>query len=222
MNVSPPSPFLSEAPFESHYTFASGPVLGTGVSGVVRECLDNLTGERLACKSISKSNLRHPEDIADVAHEIMLMARLPRHPNIVSFRGAYECSECCHLVMEICEFGELFDYVRTERFLPEAHAAELFNQIGQAVHVLHSQGKFGILHRDLKMENILLSRTKVEGGKGEKLQVKLADFGLALELSSARVCGAYAGSPLYMAPGKPFVFRINIVGYSAHIEPEFL
>ncbi|KAF2289416.1 hypothetical protein GH714_036040 [Hevea brasiliensis] len=65
------------------------------------------TGDHFACKSISKKKLRTAVDIEDVRREVQIMRHLPKHPNIVSLKDTYEDDNAVHLVMELCEGGEL-------------------------------------------------------------------------------------------------------------------
>ncbi|TVU45642.1 hypothetical protein EJB05_05133, partial [Eragrostis curvula] len=88
-----------------------GGELGRGEFGVTRLATDRATRERLACKSIPKRRLRTAVDVADVRREVAIMASLPDHPALVRLRAAYEDSDAVHLVMELCDGGELFDRI---------------------------------------------------------------------------------------------------------------
>uniref|UniRef100_A0A6V7QRG5 non-specific serine/threonine protein kinase n=1 Tax=Ananas comosus var. bracteatus TaxID=296719 RepID=A0A6V7QRG5_ANACO len=85
--------------------------LGRGEFGVTYLCMDRDTRELLACKSISKRKLRTAVDVDDVRREVAIMRHLPRSPSIVSLREACEDESAVHLVMELCEGGELFDRI---------------------------------------------------------------------------------------------------------------
>lgn len=85
-----------------------GKELGRGEFGITHQCVDSKTGETFACKMISKSKLKTEIDIEDVRREAEIMKRLPNHPNIVTFKEAYEDKDAVYLVMELCEGGELF------------------------------------------------------------------------------------------------------------------
>ena len=88
-----------------------GKVLGKGQFGTTRLATHKKTGEKLACKSISKRKLVTSEDIADVKREIQIMDHLAGHPNVVTYRGVYEDKQSVHIVMELCSGGELFDRI---------------------------------------------------------------------------------------------------------------
>ena len=85
--------------------------MGCGEFGITYLCTDKETGEELACKSISKKKLRTAIDIDDVRREVEIMRHLPQHPNIVTLKDTYEDNNAVHLVMELCEGGELFDRI---------------------------------------------------------------------------------------------------------------
>ncbi|KAG8098703.1 hypothetical protein GUJ93_ZPchr0013g34092 [Zizania palustris] len=88
-----------------------GGELGRGEFGVTYLCTEAATGDKYACKSISKRKLRTPVDVEDVRREVDIMRHMPSHPNIVSLHAAYEDEDAVHLVMELCEGGELFDRI---------------------------------------------------------------------------------------------------------------
>jgi calcium-dependent protein kinase len=83
----------------------------------------------LACKSISKRKLVTPEDIADVQREVQIMHHLAGHPNVVTLRGAYEDKHHVHIVMEVCQGGELFDRIVERGKYTEKDAAEAIRTI---------------------------------------------------------------------------------------------
>ncbi|KAL0355921.1 UNVERIFIED_CONTAM: Calcium-dependent protein kinase [Sesamum radiatum] len=104
------------------------------------------TREALACKSIKKK-LRTAVDIEDVRREVAIMSSLPEHPNIVKLRATYEDNEAVHLVMELCEGGELFDRIVARGHYSERAAAGVAKTIAEVVRMCHQHG---VMHRDLK------------------------------------------------------------------------
>lgn len=150
--------------------YVLGDQLGWGQFGIIRECSDKLTGEVLACKSISKNRLVTDEDVRSIKLEIEIMTRLSGHPNVVDLKAVYEEEGYVHLVMELCAGGELFHKLEKQGRFSECEARVLFRHLMQVVRFCHDKG---VVHRDLKPENILLAT------KASSSQIKLADFGLA-------------------------------------------
>ncbi|CAD5196067.1 unnamed protein product [Musa acuminata subsp. malaccensis] len=168
-----------------------GQVLGRGEFGVTYLCTDKATGEHLACKSISKKKLRTAVDIEDVRREVEIMRHLPAHPNIVKLKDTYEDDGAVHLVMELCEGGELFDRIVARGHYTERAAAAVTRTIIEVIQVCH---KHGVMHRDLKPENFLF------GNKKENAPLKAIDFGLSVFFRPGDCFTEIVGSPYYMAP----------------------
>ncbi|KAL0318321.1 UNVERIFIED_CONTAM: Calcium-dependent protein kinase [Sesamum angustifolium] len=145
----------------------------------------------LACKSISKKKLRTAVDIEDVRREVAIMSSLPEHPNIVKLRATYEDNEAVHLVMELCEGGELFDRIVARGHYSERAAAGVAKTIAEVVRMCHQQG---VMHRDLKPENFLFANKK------ENSALKAIDFGLSVFFKPGERFSEIVGSPYYMAP----------------------
>ncbi|KAL3506689.1 hypothetical protein ACH5RR_032071 [Cinchona calisaya] len=171
------------------YTF--GKELGRGEFGITYQCVDKETGENVACKKISKSKLRTEIDVEDVRREVEIMRHLPKHPNIVSYRAAYEDKEAIYLVMELCEGGELFDRIVARGHYTERAAALVTKTILEVVKVCHANG---VIHRDLKPENFLYAN------RSEKAPIKAIDFGLSIFFKPGQRFSEIVGSPYYMAP----------------------
>ncbi|XP_010542759.1 PREDICTED: calcium-dependent protein kinase 24-like [Tarenaya hassleriana] len=168
-----------------------GRELGRGEFGVTHECIELETRERYACKRISKEKLRTEIDVEDVRREVEIMMHLPKHPNIVSFKEAFEDRDAVYLVMELCEGGELFDRIVSRGHYTERAAASVARTILEIVKVCHEHG---VIHRDLKPENFLFANGS------ESAQLKAIDFGLSIFFKPGQVFGEIVGSPYYMAP----------------------
>ncbi|XP_078470545.1 uncharacterized protein LOC144732811 [Lampetra planeri] len=173
--------------------------LGSGTYGKVHKGVERLTGRQVAIKTIRKDKVPGEDGIARIRREIRLMATL-RHPHIIGVHEVLESRERLVLVLELASRGELYDLVSHERRLPEDEARRLFRQIVSAVLYCHQNG---IVHRDLKLENILLD---------ESYNVKIADFGLSSEFGNGRLLSTFCGSPLYASP--------EIVNGTAYLGPE--
>lgn len=168
-----------------------GRELGRGEFGVTYLCTDVNNGEKFACKSISKKKLRTAVDIEDVRREVQIMKHLPKHPNIVSLKDTYEDDSAVHIVMELCEGGELFDRIVARGHYTERAAAAVMKTIVEVVQVCH---KHGVMHRDLKPENFLFANKK------ESSPLKAIDFGLSVFFRPEEQFNEIVGSPYYMAP----------------------
>ncbi|WOL04815.1 Calcium-dependent protein kinase 13 [Canna indica] len=165
--------------------------LGRGEFGVTYLCMDRDTSEMLACKSISKRKLRTAVDVEDVRREVAIMRHLPKSPNIVSLREALEDEGAVHLVMELCEGGELFDRIVARGHYSERAAAVVMRTIVEVVQLCHHHG---VIHRDLKPENFLFASKK------ENSPLKAIDFGLSIFFKPGERFSEIVGSPYYMAP----------------------
>lgn len=168
-----------------------GRELGRGEFGITYLCTDVNSGEKFACKSISKKKLRTAVDIEDVRREVEIMRHLPQHPNIVSLKDTYEDDDAVHIVMELCEGGELFDRIVARGHYTERAAAAVMRTIVEIVQGCH---KHGVMHRDLKPENFLFANKK------ESASLKAIDFGLSVFFEPGEQFHEIVGSPYYMAP----------------------
>ncbi|KAF3321899.1 Calcium-dependent protein kinase 13 [Carex littledalei] len=145
--------------------------LGRGEFGITYLCIDRESRELLACKSISKRKLRTAVDVEDVRREVAIMRHLPKSSSIVSLKEACEDEGAVHLVMELCEGGELFDRIVARGHYTERAAAGVTRTIVEVVQLCH---KHGVIHRDLKPENFLFANKK------ENSPLKAIDFGLSI------------------------------------------
>lgn len=112
-----------------------GRELGRGEFGITYLCTDVDSGDKYACKSILKKKLRTAVDIDDVRREVEIMKHLPKHPNIVSLKDSYEDDSAVHIVMELCEGGELFDRIVARGHYTERAAAGIMKTIVEVVQV---------------------------------------------------------------------------------------
>ncbi|CAI0450110.1 unnamed protein product [Linum tenue] len=173
----------------AHYEL--GRELGRGEFGITYLATETSTNDKYACKSISKKKLRTAIDIEDVRREVEIMKHLPHHPNIVSIKDTYEDDSAVHIVMELCEGGELFDRIVARGHYTERAAAAVMRTIVEVVLMCH---KHGVMHRDLKPENFLFANKK------ETSALKAIDFGLSVFFKPGERFNEIVGSPYYMAP----------------------
>lgn len=107
---------------------------------------------------------------------------------MIQIYDSFETPKHMCFVTELCSAGDLFTYIKKRRRLRELHAKYFFVQILKGLAALH---RVGILHRDIKLENIMIN---VSG------QVKIGDFGVSKKLRPGEVCYDQCGTPAYIAP----------------------
>ncbi|XP_061663537.1 NUAK family SNF1-like kinase 1 [Syngnathoides biaculeatus] len=161
--------------------------LGKGTYGKVKKAVDRASLDTVAIKTIRKEHITDVLDKIHIQREIEITSSL-RHSHIIRFLEVFESRDKIVIVMEYASKGELYDYILEKRKLLETDARSIFRQITSAVHYCH---KIGVVHRDLKLENILLD---------QHLNVKLADFGLSSPYQKGTLLQTFCGSPLYAAP----------------------
>ncbi|KAE8612366.1 hypothetical protein XENTR_v10012831 [Xenopus tropicalis] len=161
--------------------------LGRGTYGKVKRATEKATGKMVAVKSIQKDKITDERDRVHLQREIEITALL-QHEHIIRVFEVFESRDKIIIVMEYASNGELYDFINNKHQIPENDARRFFRQIVSAVHYCH---KKGIVHRDIKLENILLD---------DNLNVKLADFGLSNHFQKHQVLETYCGSPLYASP----------------------
>ena len=132
-------------------TYDIGKVLGHGASGKVYTVIHKQTQQAFACKVVKKNSSMN--DAQSMSTEIEIMKRV-RHRNIVSMYELYETPKCLWIILELVDGGDLHHFLAHTLHYNEVMASRQFKQILQGLHYLHSQG---VVHRDLKLDNILLS-----------------------------------------------------------------
>lgn len=169
----------------------NGPVLGSGISGLVRLVTHKATGIKYAVKVLDLGLVDTAEGLKQLRNEIFIMCQLD-HPNVVRLEEVYESHSEIFLVLELATGGELFDRLdeQPDYHYTEAECAKLVKQMLSAVRYLHSKG---IIHRDLKLENFLFSDTT----PGSEL--KMIDFGLSKHFNG-EIQHEAVGTPYTVAP----------------------
>ncbi|XP_029366145.1 serine/threonine-protein kinase ULK1a isoform X2 [Echeneis naucrates] len=148
----------------------------------------------VAVKCINKKNLAKSQSL--LGKEIKILKEL-KHENIVGLLDYQEIGGCVYLVMEYCNGGDLAEYLHSKGTLSEDTIRVFLQQIAQAMKVLQSKG---ILHRDLKPQNILLCHPEGRRSTSINISIKIADFGFARHLQTDTMAATLCGSPMYMAP----------------------
>ncbi|KAL9190343.1 hypothetical protein ACHAXT_007554 [Thalassiosira profunda] len=180
-------------PIEEVYTGVhDGPVLGSGISGLVRLATHKATGLKYAVKCLDLGLVDTEEGLQQLREEIYIMCQLD-HPNIVRLEEVYESHSEIYLVQELCLGGELFDRLdeQPDYHYTEAQCARLIKQMLCSVRYIHSKG---IIHRDMKLENFLFSDT------GAESELKMIDFGLSKHFKFGEVQHEAVGTPYTVAP----------------------
>uniref|UniRef100_A0A6Q2XMM2 calcium/calmodulin-dependent protein kinase n=1 Tax=Esox lucius TaxID=8010 RepID=A0A6Q2XMM2_ESOLU len=192
--------------------------LGKGAFSIVKRCMRISNGQEYAAKIINTKKLS-ARDHQKLEREARI-CRLLKHPNIVRLHDSISEEGFHYLVFDLVTGGELFEDIVAREYYSEADASHCIQQILEAV--LHCH-QMGVVHRDLKPENLLLA-SKLKGAA-----VKLADFGLAIEVQGDQQAWfGFAGTPGYLSPevlrkdpyGKPVdmwacgvILYILLVGY---------
>uniref|UniRef100_A0AAX7V807 calcium/calmodulin-dependent protein kinase n=1 Tax=Astatotilapia calliptera TaxID=8154 RepID=A0AAX7V807_ASTCA len=164
--------------------------LGKGAFSVVRRCVKVLSGQEYAAKIINTKKLS-ARDHQKLDREARI-CRLLKHPNIVRLHDSISEEGHHYLIFDLVTGGELFEDIVAREYYSEADASHCIQQILEAV--LHCH-QMGVVHRDLKPENLLLA------SKSKGAAVKLADFGLAIEVEGDQQAWfGFAGTPGYLSP----------------------
>ena len=166
--------------------------IGQGATGTVWRGVDRSSGEPVAVKLLHESLLRQPKLVTRFVQERTILLML-RHRNVVRVRDLFSVGESLGLVMDLVPGGSLRDHLLRHGPVPAGEAARLAAQVAAALSEAH---ELGVIHRDLKPDNILL---RVEDGR---LDTRLTDFGIARVLNTPSLTTPHAvvGTPHYMAP----------------------
>jgi len=157
---------VTESLVLSKYTF--GRFLGKGASATVYECKEKRNKKAVAIKVIKKDANMNDEESMATELEIL---RLVRHRFLLNCYELFESTEQLWVVMELVRGGPLVDRLVKQGVYSEAVASKVMKQVLMAVRYLHSMG---VVHRDLKLENLLVTETNFD-----EADVKVADFGLS-------------------------------------------
>ena len=169
-------------------------MIGSGSFGSVYEAKNTIFQNIVAMKVIKKDP-NNELDEQEIRNEIDILKKLS-HPNIVKIYEFYISKSHYYIVTEFCKEGELFSYIKTK--YNERQLAVLFYQVFSGLCYLHDNK---ILHRDIKLENIMISRKEKDIETGEELfWVKIIDFGTAKIFEKNKKEKDVVGSSYYIAP----------------------
>jgi len=161
-------------------------VVGTGTFGKVIRAICKKTNKEVAIKRIKKKKLDEMSK-GLLQNEIRIHTEI-KHESVVCLYDTCETPKYICLIMELCTGGDVFDLLEKEEHLDEIKAAGMIHQIVTAVDYIHNRG---VVHRDLKLENILIVKDKI----------KIADFGFATTIKTQKsLMDGTCGSLNYVAP----------------------
>ncbi|KAK6480702.1 serine/threonine-protein kinase Nek4-like [Huso huso] len=179
-------------------------VVGKGSYGEVNLVKHRTEGKQYVIKKLNLCTSSKRERKA-AEQEAQLLSQL-KHPNIVTYRESWEGEDCqLYIAMGFCEGGDLYHTLKEQKgkLLAESQVVEWFVQIAMALQYLHEKH---ILHRDLKTQNIFLTRTNI---------IKVGDLGIARVLENQNdMASTLIGTPYYMSPelfsNKPYNHKSDV------------
>lgn len=143
------------------------------------------SGRRVAVKFVNKKLVEKPQNLKSETSLLQAVS----HPNIVQLVDICDTKDILFIVMELMEGGELYDEIVKRKTFTEKDASFIMKQLFSALSYLHDKN---IVHRDLKLENLLLVSSN-------SLVIKLADFGLS-KVYTGEAMSTACGTPYYVAP----------------------
>jgi len=178
---------MGRAPKTEVKYYKIGKMLGKGAFGRVSLGIHKLTGKFVAVKSISKKVMTDESSKTKVLREVSIWEQL-QHPSVIRLYETFESEKHLLYVEELCVGGDLLTYVRKRRKLKENVAKFVLKQILDGLYYCHSKN---ILHRDIKLDNILLNADGM---------VKICDFGVSKVVRKGERMVEQCGTPAYIAP----------------------
>ena len=192
-------------------------VIGKGASGKVYLSVDERKNELLAIKAIPNEYLKKEDGVVRIKRELINLHKL-KHKNIIQIKGYEATKNNTYIALEYCNGGNLLQYQKfyqktTKTTLNEFYIQKLMKQITAGLEYMHSKK---IIHRDIKLENILLNFDKyqniaIKGNLPPKVKyenislsdsftVKIADLGFSKDIENSDVTATILGTPINMSP----------------------
>ncbi|XP_071371939.1 serine/threonine-protein kinase 33 [Centroberyx affinis] len=184
-----------DADLKQIYTI--GRKLGQGSFGVVCEATHIETQEKWAIKKVNKEKAGSSK-VELLEREVSILKQV-NHAHIIHLKEVFETPKRMYLVTELCDGGELNELLQKKKCLTEEETRHIISSLAEAIVYLH---KKDIVHRDLKLENILM-KSSHHGDDNDMINIKVTDFGLSVKkggVGSERMMKATCGTPSYMAP----------------------
>uniref|UniRef100_A0A8R1E2J9 phosphorylase kinase n=2 Tax=Caenorhabditis japonica TaxID=281687 RepID=A0A8R1E2J9_CAEJA len=173
--------------------YESKEVLGRGLASTVRRCIEKGSGIHFAVKIVDVSTEKQNENEAkhlleETISEVEILRQLSGHPSVIKIHDFYQTPSFLFAVFEMAPRGELFDQLNATVTVSEKKARRLMKQLFDGVEYMHARN---IVHRDLKLENILCI---------DEERIVISDFGFATRLEPGRKLRDLCGTPGYLAP----------------------
>ncbi|XP_039604343.1 serine/threonine-protein kinase 33 [Polypterus senegalus] len=187
-----------DSAIQNIYTFVKK--LGQGSFGVVYETVHNETGKKWAIKKVNREKAGSSA-VWLLEREVGILKRV-HHEHIIHLEEVFETPKRMYLVTELCDGGELKEILQRKKYFTENETRHIISSLAAAIVYLH---KKDIVHRDLKLENILVKNYDNDNLNENEilLNIKVTDFGLAVQtggVGSENMLQATCGTPIYMAP----------------------
>ncbi len=169
--------------------FSYEKIIGVGAYSKVKLAVEKATGKKVAVKIYEKAKLTDPQKFKNVQREIEILKGMT-HESVVQFYSHFETFRQVHIVTEYAGAQSLVEYCKRKpgQRLDPSEARQIMKQILNALIYVHS---LGIVHRDIKMDNVIVDCNR---------RIKLIDFGFSIKLPKNAKISVFCGTPAYMAP----------------------
>ena len=184
-----PGQFVKNLPESIYSLYTIKSEIGSGSYGRVVSAIHNTTNELRAIKIINKFAIKNEEVRSKIMNEVDILKRLD-HPNIVKIYEFHEDEFNLYLIMDLYTGGEVLEAILKNRSLKESQAADFMKQILSSIVYLHN---LHIVHRDLKLENMLIEHSRSSN-------IKIIDFGTATYFTKGKSLNYRIGTINYIAP----------------------
>uniref|UniRef100_A0A8C8VLE6 Serine/threonine-protein kinase Chk2 n=1 Tax=Pelusios castaneus TaxID=367368 RepID=A0A8C8VLE6_9SAUR len=192
-------------PRELREKYIMSKTLGSGACGEVKLAFERTTCNKVAVKIINKRRFMTSGSAFNANTEIEILKKID-HPCLIKIKNFFD-GEDYYIVLELMEGGELYDRISRSTKMKETTCKLYFYQMLLAVKYLHENG---IIHRDLKLENVLLSSSE------ETCLIKITDFGQSKILGESSLMRTLCGTPTYLAP--EVLNSLGTAGYSRAVD----
>ncbi|XP_023563368.1 serine/threonine-protein kinase 33 [Octodon degus] len=164
---------------------------------MVFEATDKETDTKWAIKKVNKEKAGSSA-VKLLEREVNILKSV-KHEHIIHLEQIFETPKKMYLVMELCEDGELKEMLDRKSHFSENETRWIIQSLASAIAYLHNKD---IVHRDLKLENIMVKSSFIDANNEMNLNIKVTDFGLAVQKhgGSEAMLQATCGTPIYMAP----------------------